>query len=195
MSGASSVPFAEHKLKRGERGGLNWRLPLPAKKRATRYVLFDTNFWKSFVHARFAVAMGDPGSLSLFGQRPEHHRLIAEHLTSEFRVRTQGRGRTVDEWKFKADGLDNHWLDCLVGSAVAASMEGASLFGAEVRPVQREAIRLSEIRSARKRRSSKFEDKVPHLWLCQAASRGQSGRPRRCRECGRRVITTERVKR
>ena len=113
-------------------------------------MLFDTNFWKSFVQARSAVVMGDPGSPSPFGQRPEHHRLIAEHLPPEFRARNEGRGRTVDEWKLKADGLDNHWLDCLVGSAVAASMEGASLFGAEVRPVQREAIRLSEIRRARK---------------------------------------------
>ncbi len=29
------------------------------------------------------------------------------------------RRRTVDEWKRRVDGLDNHWLDCLVGCAVA----------------------------------------------------------------------------
>jgi len=112
-------------------------------------VVFDTNYWKSFVHARLAVPMGDAGSLSLFGHKPEHHRLIAEHLTSEYRVKTEGRGRTVDEWKLRVDGLDNHWLDCLVGAAVAASMEGAVLFGTDARPVVRQRIKLSDRRMRR----------------------------------------------
>ena len=68
-------------------------------KRAVRHVVFDTNYWKSFVHARLAVPMGDRGCLSLFGDKPEQHRLFAEHLTAEYRVKTEGRGRTVDEWK------------------------------------------------------------------------------------------------
>jgi len=42
-------------------------------------------------------------------------------------VRTEGRGRTVDEWKSRASGRDNHWFDCLVGCAVAASFDGASI--------------------------------------------------------------------
>ena len=113
------------------------------------YVVYDTNFWKSFVHARLAVSMGDPGSLALFGRKPETHRLIAEHLTAEYRVRTQGRGRTVDEWKVRASGLDNHWLDCLVGAAVAASMQGAVLFGTDTRPTSKPRIRLSELRRQR----------------------------------------------
>jgi len=141
--GASSIPFADYKRKRGERIGLNWRIPVVGGKRAVRHVVFDVNYWKSFVHSRFAVSMGDPGALSLFGHKPEHHRLIAEHLTSEYRVQTEGRGRTVDEWKLRADGLDNHWFDCLVGCAVAASMQGAALFGAEaaMRPRKRISLR------------------------------------------------------
>ena len=94
-------------------------------------MVFDTNYWKSFVHARLAVPMGDAGCLSLFGRKPDQHRLFAEHLTSEYRVKTEGRGRTVDEWKLRLDGLDNHWLDALVGCTVAASMEGAVLLRAE----------------------------------------------------------------
>jgi hypothetical protein len=93
--------------------------------------------------------MGDPGSLSLFGHNPDHHRLIAEHLTSEYRVKTEGRGRTVDEWKLRLDGLDNHWLDCLVGAAVAASMGGAVLFGTDQKAPPRRRVRLSEIRRGR----------------------------------------------
>ncbi|MDX2199592.1 MAG: terminase gpA endonuclease subunit, partial [Phycisphaerae bacterium] len=127
--GASSMPFSDYKRRRGDRVGLNWRVPTVNGKRAVRHVTFDTNYWKSFVHARLAVAMGDPGCLSLFGRKPELHRLLAEHLTSEYRVKTEGRGRTVDEWKLRADGVDNHWFDCLVGCAVAASVEGAAILG------------------------------------------------------------------
>ncbi|MBX3387783.1 MAG: phage terminase large subunit family protein [Phycisphaeraceae bacterium] len=148
--GASSLPFSDYKRKRGERVGLNWRVPIVSGKRAVRHVLFDTNYWKSFVHARLAVPMGDPGGLSLFGQKPETHRLLSEHLTSEYRVRTEGRGRTVDEWKLRAEGLDNHWLDGLVGAAVAASMQGAVLFGTDARVPNRPRIRLSAIRGDRR---------------------------------------------
>jgi hypothetical protein len=144
--GASSMPFSDYKRKRGERIGLNWRVPVVTGKRAVRHVLFDTNFWKSFVHARLSVPMGDPGGLSLFGQRPEHHRLLAEHLTSEYRVRTEGRGRTVDEWKLRVDGLDNHWLDGMVGCAVAASMQGAVLFGTDQKVAARPRLKLSALK-------------------------------------------------
>ena len=112
-------------------------MPVLQGKRAVRYALFDTNYWKSFAHARLAVPMGDPGCLSLFGGGTTSgvdHRLLAEHLTAEYRVRTQGRGREVDEWKLRQPGLDNHWLDCLVGCAVAASMNGAVRFGTDRKP-------------------------------------------------------------
>jgi len=149
--GASSVPFSEYKRKRGDRVGLNWRVPTNAGKRAVRHALFDTNYWKSFVQARLATSMGDPGSLSLFGSKPERHRLLAEHLTAECCVRTQGRGRTVDEWKLRASAIDNHWLDCLVGAAVAASMHGAVLFGTDVKKMVKTPIKLSDIQRYRLR--------------------------------------------
>lgn len=181
--GASSIPFSDYKRKRGDRVGLNWRIPVIRGKRSVRHVVFDTNYWKSFVHTRLAVPMGDPGCLSLFGQagvrslesgaerkppsrasklrtttsslrttasRLVDHRLLAEHLTAEYRVKTEGRGRTVDEWKLRAAGLDNHWLDGLVGAAVAASIQGAVLFGTESKPVQRLRVRLSELQRGRR---------------------------------------------
>jgi hypothetical protein len=125
--GASSNPMREWQRKPGDRVGLNWRLPNVAGKRSVRYAIFDSNWWKTFVHGRLAVAMGDRGCLSLWGEKPETHRMLADHLTSEFRVRTEGRGRQVDEWKLRPERPDNHLLDCLVGAAVAASIQGASL--------------------------------------------------------------------
>ena len=137
FAGASSQPFSEYKRRPGDRVGHNWRIPNVHGKRAVRHIVYDTNYWKSFVHARFAVPMGDRGCLSLFGDSPEPHRLIAEHFTSEYRIKTEGRGRTVDEWKLRPERGDNHWFDCLVGAAVAASLQGAALLGMEATPQKR----------------------------------------------------------
>ncbi|MBN2133600.1 MAG: phage terminase large subunit family protein [Sedimentisphaerales bacterium] len=148
--GASSIPFSEYKRKRGERIGHHWRIPNVQGRRQVRHVLIDTNYWKSFIHARLSVAMGDPGCLSLFGRKPVEHQLIAEHVTAEYRVRTEARGRVVDEWKLRPGGPDNHWFDCLVGCAVAASMQGAVLAGTETKaPFSRQRLRLSEIQRSR----------------------------------------------
>ncbi|MFQ5734316.1 MAG: terminase gpA endonuclease subunit [Planctomycetaceae bacterium] len=148
--GASSVPFSEYKRKQGDRIGHNWRIPNVRGKRAVRHVLFDTNYWKSFVQARLRVAMGDRGCLSLFGDKPATHRLFAEHLTAEYRVKTEGRGRTVDEWKARPDQPDNHWLDCLVGCGVAASIEGSQLPEmAATKTVRRGRLKLSQLRKSK----------------------------------------------
>ena len=149
--GASSIPFSEYKRKHGDRLGLNWRIPNVQGKRAVRHVVYDTNYWKSFVQARLAVPMGDPGCLSVFGSGAAEHRLFAEHITAEYRVKTEGRGRTVDEWKLRPEASDNHWLDCLVGCAAAASIQGAILPGTDAAPVaRRPRVKLSELQRGRR---------------------------------------------
>jgi hypothetical protein len=125
--GASSKPMTEYRKKPGDRLGLNWMVPNVTGKRAIRHVIYDSNFWKSFIHARLAVALGDKGNLTFYGRTPLQHQLIAEHLSAEFRVKTAGRGRVVDEWKIRPQHNDNHFFDCLAGTAVCASMLGASL--------------------------------------------------------------------
>ena len=127
--GAGSKPLNDCDRKNGDRVGWNWRIPATTNDRPVRHVVFDSNFWKSFVQARLAVPVGDQGSLTLFGDNPTRHRLFAEHLTAEYRVQTSGRGRTVDEWKMRPEQSDNHWLDGLVGCAVGASIQGTSLLG------------------------------------------------------------------
>jgi hypothetical protein len=100
---------------------------------------------------RLAGPMGDRGCLSLFGDKPDLHRLFAEQLTAEYRVKTQGRGRTADEWKVRASATDNHWLDCLVGCAVAASVQGVVLPGTDVKTApKRPRLRLSELQGRRR---------------------------------------------
>jgi hypothetical protein len=156
--GAASLPFSDYQRKRGDRVGHHWRIPAVVGRTAVRHVLFDTNFWKSFIQARFAVPMGDPGCLSLYGRDPERHRLISEHLTAEYRVRTSGRGREVDEWKLRPSGGDNHWLDGVVGCAVGAAMLGAVLAGtaASAPMIARPRVRLSQMQRADNRRGSSW---------------------------------------
>ncbi len=151
--GASSQPFSEYKRRPGDRVGHNWRMPNVAGKRAVRHVVYDTNFWKTFVHARLAVPLGDRGCLSLFGDSADQHRLFAEHLTAEYRVKTEGRGRTVDEWKMRPERGDNHWFDCLVGCTVAASIQGAVLAGTGgcVAAVKRERVSFAELQRSWRR--------------------------------------------
>ncbi len=150
--GASSQPFSEYKRRPGDRVGHNWRVPNVRGKRAVRHVVYDTNYWKSFVHARLAVPMADRGCLSLFGKAPETHRLFAEHLSAEYRVKTEGRGRTVDEWKMRPERADNHWFDGMVGCCVAASMQGVVLGGPE-NTIQPPKTRVSFAELQRRRRA------------------------------------------
>lgn len=129
--GPNSKPLAEYDMKKGDRVGLQWRIPIDHGGRFVQRVLFDSNFWKTFIATRLSVAPGDHGALTLWGRDPEAHRHLAEQLAAEARedIEARGSGRVVTAWTLRRPGLDNHWLDCLVGSAVAASIEGASLPG------------------------------------------------------------------
>lgn len=149
--GPASTPMSEYRRKPGDRVGLRWRIPGGGGKRATRHVIYDANWWKSFVHARLSTAIGDPGAVTLFGARPETHRALAEQLVSERRVPLEAFGRRVDTWTLRRPGMDNHLLDCLVGAAVAASIQGATLAGlasAEPAGQRRSRIRLSDLQRA-----------------------------------------------
>lgn len=131
--GAAGNPFSEYQKKVGDQIGVNWRVPALGTRRTVRHVVFDTNFWKSFLLARLKSPLGTPGCLSLNVGRD--HGMIADHLTSELPVRVSARNRTIDEWKL-LPGRDNHWLDAAVGCCVAASILGCETTGAE-KPPQR----------------------------------------------------------
>jgi hypothetical protein len=129
---ASRKPLNTAKKKPGERRGLNWQIPRrDPGKREVWHVIYDTNFWKSWVHAGLAAPAGDPTSISLYGRKPDEHRLFADHHVAEYRVVTEGRGRRVDEWQNRPGKPDNHWLDGTVGCCVAASIEKITAAGTE----------------------------------------------------------------
>jgi hypothetical protein len=126
---ASRKPIAEYARRPGEVLGHYWYVPNVRKTGQFPHVLVDVNHWKSFVHARLATAAGDQGCLSIFGGAGRAHELLAEHVArSERWVEVTGPGGMVREWSLMPTRPDNHWLDCLVGCAAAASMLGVSLF-------------------------------------------------------------------
>lgn len=152
--GASSQPMSDLNPKLGRRMGVHW-FEDRVDGRQTRCITIDTNWWKSFVQSRLSTPLGDHGSLTIYNAESYQHATLAEHLTAEFRTRTFGRGREVDEWKIRPDRPDNHWLDCLVGCAVGASMSGLSVEGGKASRVVKpsKSIDFGELqRQARARR-------------------------------------------
>jgi hypothetical protein len=143
--GASGKPLSEWQRRRGDRVGHHWKIPV-AQGRQVRHMLIDTNFWKTFLVERFATAMGDPGALTIYGSGKDSgaHRLFAEQCCAEYRIPVTGRGRTVDEWKLRPEGFDNHWWDGLVGCAAAASMLGVSIGAGDQQAPRRARMKLSD---------------------------------------------------
>jgi hypothetical protein len=84
------------------------------------------------------MQIGDPEAITLHAG---DHELLIEHLTAEFPVRTEAKGRVVDEWQSRP-GADNHWWDCLVGAAVAASIAGVSPAASEAGGRQRKKVTI-----------------------------------------------------
>lgn len=145
---AGDTPIKEYQRRPGWKFGEDWYLP-PAMTRSLRILWFDSNAWKTWLRKRLATAIGEEGSLTLYGRSKEtDHRLIADHLLAERPTETQGRGRTVIEWNL-VPGSDNHWLDVLVGCSVAANFLGCSLVEKPAKPVGSKQQRALD--AARKR--------------------------------------------
>lgn len=139
---AGSKPMSSYQRRPGETIGHYWYIPNVNRTAEFPHVASDVNYWKTFVHTALATSAGDAGSLTIFGQAREHE-LFAQHIAaSETWTVTQGHGRTVHEWTAFASKPDNHWLDCLTGCAVAASMLGIGRPGEQ--PPRRQRKRYSQ---------------------------------------------------
>ncbi|RPI81172.1 MAG: hypothetical protein EHM42_11075, partial [Planctomycetaceae bacterium] len=146
--GVTSKPMAEYQKREGERIGMHWRISQGAA-RSVKHVTFDSNWWKSFVHNRLAVQMGGKTALTLFGNRHQLHQILADQLLAEKRVPAEARGRVVDEWKLPPDKPDNHLLDCVVGCAVGASIQGATLSNTNLDP-SKKRVKFSQLQAQKR---------------------------------------------
>lgn len=130
--GVDQLPIDMWVKKQGEIKGKNWiRRPRTISSNRGSHYIFDTNFWKSTIAERLSIPLGTSNALTIWGNdksrmRYQQLRLLCDHIASEGMVRKQGRGREVDLWTIKV-GQENHFWDCLIMSAVAASTLGVPL--------------------------------------------------------------------
>lgn len=129
----TSRGVSEWKPRPGERSGHHWRLTTTETGRG-RMVQFDPDSWKTFLYERLTTEPGGAGHLSLFGRSAADHELFAEHCAAEQAEGVTIRGTTFDKWQVLPHRPDNHLWDCLVGCAVAASVQGAVWSPASVAP-------------------------------------------------------------
>lgn len=153
-AGPEEVPMSAYKQRAGERLGADWLIRLPTKGRTNqRHLLFDTYVWKSFCARRLKTAKGDAGAVTLYGRDGStlRHDFLARHLTSEQASQVSGSQGTVDLWKRRPGESENHWWDCFVGSAVAASIQGAKLGAVAEKPSRTVKKTLAERRAEKRR--------------------------------------------
>lgn len=122
--GAASRAMTEWEVKPHEKPGFHVVVTTDPGKRSNRLLKFDSFFWKTFLCSRIK-ALG-PGALSVFGDRPDQHQMLADHFKAEFCEKTFGRGRVVWHWK-EFPGQDNHFLDAVVGCYAAGALQGCRL--------------------------------------------------------------------
>lgn len=148
---AGNRPIAQYQRRPGWKIGHHWFIPSVARTQEHPHIAIDTNYWKSFVHDRLATKPGDAACLTLYGEA-EMHELFAEHIAaSETWTLTHGHGRDVREWKIKPAKPDNHWFDCLVGCAAAASEQGIALEGHRILSDRRRPkLKLSELQNQKR---------------------------------------------
>jgi len=120
---AADKPINERKYDPGARVGLGWVVTKRKAAADVRGVISDVNFWKTSLHDQLAIRIGHPGAITTYQGK---HRMWAEHITAEYAIQTEGRGRTVMEWRLRP-GADNHWFDTAVGCLVLGSMLGCNV--------------------------------------------------------------------
>lgn len=110
----------------GERQGPHWRT---STQERIKHLQWDTNAWKSLVAGRLKLPATDSTAITIHSGKD--HSLLADHLAAEYPTRAISKERAADLWSL-TPGADNHWWDCLVGSAVAASFVGVEAVGATI---------------------------------------------------------------
>lgn len=141
---ARQRPWVMDKPKRGERIGYGWRMPPTRGTRAPRYVLIDTNTWKTKMNECWQIEGTDsPGAWYLYRAAPLRHRMMGDNLSAEYPTKTAGHGRELYEWALKPN-RDNHLLDATILSAVGASLAGVKIPGEAERLVQRRRISMQQ---------------------------------------------------
>lgn len=96
------------------------------RKRQTKLMEFNADYWKSWLHDRLHTPTGQPGSMTLYSAPPNDHLSVSKHLTAEVQESkwVAGKGEII-VWRQKH--ANNHWLDAAVMACVAAHRAGVRI--------------------------------------------------------------------
>lgn len=87
----------------------------------------DSDYWKAWVHERFLTPeASQAGCLTLYGSDKRQHFAFAHHICAEIEVEEFVEGKGLKRY-WKKVNRNNHWLDTLYMSCVAASLHGMKL--------------------------------------------------------------------
>lgn len=129
-----------------------WIMPVSGRDGQLVRVDSDTNYWADVTAARF-VQSADVARWQLFGGAGDDHSMIAAHLTcmAPFLKAGSKSGRSVNVWDYAGSSRDNHYWDCVVQCALAASISGAEVPGV-IRTVEVpiKTVKASEIIAQRR---------------------------------------------
>ena len=138
---STQKPISQWHQAKGRRCGPEW-VPTKASGKQLVGVLYDANYWKKRFSDALALGQGSPGAITLFKNSPAVHRMAADHLAAEILKKVEHDGRVVYEATAKPN-VDNHLLDCAVGSMVAASICGVSNRKDAPAPRRKRKVKLS----------------------------------------------------
>ena len=127
-----------------------WHLPTEFRKKGSNWyekdiegfptIMHNADVWRKAVQQSFLLESGVSGGCSLF--KSADHREFANHICAE---QLMGEIKDKYNWHVKK-GAQNHYLDCLVLSYIAASHCGCSFSGGE--RVRRPKKKLSLVSSS-----------------------------------------------
>lgn len=138
---AAKMPIDDYNKKDEIKRGDHWRMPV---KNGDVWMAFDANYWKRKAAERLVLPIGTHGAWIIFGSDPAEHSMLFDHFCVENPVDVTANQRTVTEWIVKGGVVNNDYWDCLVGSAVGASLLGCTIPGME-REQKRNRVPLAEL--------------------------------------------------
>lgn len=86
----------------------------------------DSDYWKRWVHDRFATDLSRSGTMTVFGEDSRRHFSYAKHLTAEIEVEEFEKGKGVRRY-WHRESRNNHWFDATYMACAAASFCQVSL--------------------------------------------------------------------
>src|SRR5690606_1249122 len=121
--GATGATVDQWRGEKGDKRGPGWILQ--RGRREQLHSVFDTNQLKSWLAGQLTAQVG----ISLPGDSSTELAMLADNLAAEYGTEIESKtGKKCTEWRLKP-GRDNHLMDALLMSAVAASISGATLPG------------------------------------------------------------------